>query len=102
MRTNRMLLDDVGGLDIFVLMARALTPPGMLTQPGTYWDRYDPPSQAPAKPSPPKLGWLARLERWFSRQRQRNVEAYLIQASDIYDLERRMRALERGFIHPYY
>ena len=66
MRTNRMLLDDVGGLDIFILMARALTPPGMMPQPDAHWDRHDAP------------------------------------ATDVHDLEMRMRALERGVPHPYY
>ncbi len=102
MRTNRMLLDDVGGLDIFILMARALTPPGMTPQPGKYWDRYDVPAAAPAKPSPPKRGWMERLEHWFWRQRQRDLEAYLAQATDVHDLETRMRTLERDFLHPYY
>jgi hypothetical protein len=96
-----MLSDDVGGLDIFILMARALTPPGMTPRPGAYWDRYDAPT-VPAKPSPPKLGWMARLERWFWRQRQRDLEAYLAQATDVHDLETRMRTLERDFLHPYY
>ena len=73
MRTNRMLSDDVGGLDIFMLMARALTPPGMTPQPGAYWDRYDVPA-TPVEPSPPKLGWAERLERWFWRQRQRDLK----------------------------
>lgn len=101
MRTNRMLLDDVGGLDIFILMARALTPPGMMPQPGAHWDRHDAPA-TPVEPSPPKLKWTERLERWFWRQRQRDLEAYLAQATDGHDLERRMRALERGVPHPYY
>jgi hypothetical protein len=101
MRTNRTLLDDVGGLDIFILMARALTPPGMTPEPDAHWDRFDAPV-APAKPPPPKLGWMERLDRWFWRQRQRDLEAYLAQATDVHDLETRMRALERDFLHPYY
>jgi hypothetical protein len=97
-----MLLDDVGGLDIFILMARALTPPGMTPEPGAYRDRYDVPAVAPVKPLPPKRGWMERLDRWFWRHRQRDLEAYLAQSSDIYDLETRIRALERDFLHPYY
>ncbi len=48
---------------------------------------------APAKARSP--GLLARLDRWFWQQEQREREAYLAQSSDIYDLERRMRLLER-------
>ncbi len=102
MRTNRMLLDDVGGLDIFILMARALTPPGMMRQPGEHWDRHDAPAAAPVKPRAPKRGWMERLEHWFWRQRQRDLEAYLAQATDVHDLETRIRALERDYVHPYY
>lgn len=39
------------------------------------------------------------LDNWFYRQRVKDREAYLAQATDIFDVERRMRELER---HPYY
>ena len=39
---------------------------------------------------------LDRLDAWFWRQRQREQEAYLAQAQDVFELESRMRAIERG------
>jgi hypothetical protein len=37
-----------------------------------------------------------RLDHWFWRQAQRDREAYLAGARDIYELEERMRRLERS------
>jgi hypothetical protein len=45
---------------------------------------------------------LDRLDAWFWRQRQRANEAYLAQAQDVFDLEARMRAIERGAGGRYY
>jgi hypothetical protein len=41
-------------------------------------------------------GWLDRFDTWLWRQELRSFEAYLAQSEDIFDLERRQRALERG------
>jgi len=51
---------------------------------------------APAarKPSVPSL--FERLDAWFWRQRQRAQEAYLAQSHDVFEVERRMRNLERS------
>ena len=43
--------------------------------------------------------WWAGLERWMYQQQVREREAYLGQARDVYDLEQRIRNLER---RPYY
>jgi hypothetical protein len=58
-------------------------------------------SAAAARPAdrPRKPTLMERLERWFAEARQREVERYLAQSSDVFDLERRIRALER---QPYY
>jgi hypothetical protein len=40
-------------------------------------------------------GLLARIDSWFWRQQQRAVEAYLAQSQDVFEVERRMRDLER-------
>ena len=45
---------------------------------------------------PPKRGLLDRLDTWFWRQQQKAQEAYLAGARDVYDLERRIAALDRG------
>ena len=42
------------------------------------------------------LTWLDRLDQWAWRQTQKQREAYLAESTDLVDLERRMRALERG------
>ena len=60
--------------------------------------------ETPPKRSAPRRGHtsrrdagvLERLDQWFWRQRQREREAYLAQATDIHDLEMRMQALDRG------
>jgi hypothetical protein len=39
--------------------------------------------------------WLAGLERWMYQQQVREREAYLGQSRDVYDLEQRIRNLER-------
>ncbi len=43
--------------------------------------------------------WMTKLGNWFHRQEVKNREAYLAQSTDIFDLERRIRYLER---RPYY
>jgi len=41
-------------------------------------------------------GWLDRLDTWFWKQDMKHREAFLAQSIDIFDLEQRMRCLERG------
>ncbi len=59
-----------------------------------------PSGRAPAKAS--AGGLLERLDAWFWRQRQRDNEAYLAQSQDVFELESRMRAIERGIGGRYY
>ena len=40
--------------------------------------------------------WLTRLDTWFWKQEMKRREAFLAQSADIFDLERRMRMLERS------
>ncbi len=40
--------------------------------------------------------WLSRIDTWFWKQEMKRREAFLAQSADIFDLERRMRMLERG------
>ena len=51
-----------------------------------------------APPSLPARGWIGRLfdriEAWAWERELRQREAYLAQAQDLYDLERRMRQLD--------
>ena len=51
-----------------------------------------------AAPALPARGWIGRLfdriEAWAWERELRQREAYLAQAQDLYDLERRMRQLD--------
>ena len=40
--------------------------------------------------------WLSRVDIWFWKQEMKRREAFLAQSADIFDLERRMRMLERA------
>jgi hypothetical protein len=88
MRTHRIALDDVGGLGIFNLMAKALM---VLPWEQERFERTTAPGKVPA----PRLGLLDRFDRWCWRLSQRAVEDYLAQARDVHDLEARIRDLER-------
>ncbi len=48
---------------------------------------------------PAEPGWITALGDWFHRQQVKEREAYLAQSADIFELERRIRYLER---RPYY
>jgi hypothetical protein len=52
--------------------------------------------RATARPEQQKRGLLDRLDAWFWRQQQKAQEDYLAGASDVYELERRIDALDRG------
>ena len=41
-------------------------------------------------------GWLDRLDTWCWKQEMKSREAFLAKSTDIFDLEQRMRRLERG------
>ena len=45
---------------------------------------------------------LARIERWAWNARQRDLERALTSATDLADVERRLRAHERGLLQRYY
>jgi len=47
-------------------------------------------------------GILERIDRWFWRQQMRDREAYLAGAQDIFELEERLRRLERSVGSRYY
>jgi hypothetical protein len=56
----------------------------------------------PSRRMPPpaaRLHALEHLDRWFWRQRQKHRDAYLASSTDLADVERRLRELER---RPYY
>jgi hypothetical protein len=46
--------------------------------------------------------WTSALADWFYRQQVKEREAYLAKSTDIFDLERRLRQLERQPQSTYY
>ena len=50
----------------------------------------------------PRKHWLDVLDTWFWKQRQRAREAYLAQSQDVFEVERRVRELERDIGSRYY
>ena len=58
-------------------------------------------SRAASAPTP-RRPWLDVLDTWFWKHRQRAREAYLAQSQDVFEVERRMRELERGIGSRYF
>jgi hypothetical protein len=85
MRSDESALRESGALGLLAL----LTTHGILRS-----TRRAPATNAAAKTA--LRGWLDRFDTWLWRQELRSFEAYLAQSADIFDLERRQRALERG------
>lgn len=56
-----------------------------------------PPQAVPRDPVKPRRSLIDRLDDWFADQRQNARERYLAQASDLSDLERRMREIDRHY-----
>lgn len=55
------------------------------------------PENRPVRPAGTRsAGIFERIDRWFWRQHMRDREAYLAGAQDIFELEERIRRLERG------
>jgi len=103
MRNDTLPVHDPGGLGIFDLMAKGLVPPAFRPTSDDGGDRHDSPNSTKAEPAPPpRRRLLHRLERWFWARRQRDLEAYLAQSTDVHDLEARIRELERDPLHPYF
>jgi hypothetical protein len=99
MKATNFPLPDDGAIGTVVKFAQA-----------TFFDALPANAQrkAPAAPASPPTGklpaaerhrWLSALDRWFYAQRLKERDAYLAQAQDIFELEARIRRLER---RPYY
>jgi hypothetical protein len=61
--------------------------------------QHSPPAE---KREAPRQTLLDRLDAWFWRRVQKDREAYLAGSRDVFELERRIEALERGAIARYY
>ena len=99
MRTHQLSMNNPSGLGIFPLIAKALMFPERQSD---AFERRDGVA-APALATTPlrRRGFLERLEHWFWSQQQRDLEAYLAKATDVYDLEARIRAIDRSRFDPY-
>lgn len=91
MSARQATIGDIGGLGIFNLLAEGLAFP---TRQSHQSPRVD---VAPAQA--PRRSLVDRIDDWFWRRHQRSVEMRLAQAVDIFELERMIRALDRGDIH---
>ena len=97
MQATRQPHDDLG---VFELMASALTLKSLGID---SFERKDlAPDTVDSKARPARRSLLERLDHWFWKREQREVEAHLSNATDVYDLEARIRDLERGVMYRYY
>ena len=61
------------------------------------------PENRPTRPAGTRSsGILERIDRWFWRQSLRERERYLARSQDVFELEERMRRLERTIGSRYY
>ncbi|MEO8304658.1 MAG: DUF3563 family protein [Betaproteobacteria bacterium] len=97
MQGTRTPHDELG---VFALMANALAlKPFRIDS----FERRDlAPGTVDANARPLRRSLLERLDRWLWKREQREVEAHLSNATDVYDLEARIRDLERGVMYRYY
>jgi hypothetical protein len=98
MERTRTPIDDLGVVASMtrapvmanaLLMANALAPQAASEKPAA-------PAESGPRGGERKRGLLDRLDNWFWTLEQRALEARLAEATDIYDLEQRMREIERG------
>jgi hypothetical protein len=99
MRPTTLPLGKTPGFAIFTLLATAFAPPL-----GGFDEAQRRPvtDAAPDEAAAPAPRLLDRLDAWFWRMEQRAVEEYLGKAQDVYDLEVRIRDLERAPMSRYY
>lgn len=97
MNANRVPFYDLG---VFALLATALAikPLG----PDALERGYLAADAKATDHTPPRRSFLDRLDQWFWRREQRALEAHLGKAKDVYDLEARIRDLERGVLYRYW
>ena len=96
MQATRTPHDELG---VFALIATALAIKPHIDS----LERGNPvPDTRESDPRPARRSLLERLDHWFWRREQRELEAHLAQSKDVYDLEARIRDLERGVIYRYY
>ncbi len=100
MQTPQLSMTDPARLGVFPLLAKALAFPGRQADAFGHREAVD--TSVIATTPLRRRGFLERLDRWFWAQQQRDLEAYLARATDVYDLEARIHAIERNKSIPYY
>ena len=94
MRATDIPVDEEGALGLCRLLLRAASSPEAIGETLTST------RAANAMPiAPRKLTLFERFDRWIARMRQHDRERYLAQANDVFEVEARIRELER---RPYY
>ena len=89
MRTNIFPLDDNVSSGVFALMADALSRRAFApVRPASL-------GVAIGAPARERVGFWERLDRWAWRALQKDREAYLAGSQDIFELEERMRRIDR-------
>ena len=83
--TNFPMEDDRGIVAVMIQLFHAALMP-------TAREAWDPP--VARRPS-----WFERFDRWASEARQRDRERFLAESKDVFELERRIQALDR---RPYF
>ena len=98
MQTYRHPFDDSSVTRIFALIAEGLAFP---TRPRA--DLTPPrPSTGPTASAPKSPGMLERIDRWFWKREQDAIDDYLGSSADVFELESRIRTLERANLHQYF
>jgi len=93
MNRTRSPIDVV---DLFSLMANAMSTQPLFGDSARVNER-DARAHPPARdPHSLRRGLLDRLDHWFWKLEQRALEEQLSASTDIYDLEVRIREIERG------
>jgi hypothetical protein len=103
MRVTNSFMDEPAVPEAWVRLANALMFGPMGTTPASHASQGYDSSSGNGAVLERRRKWLDRLaqwldgvDNWFWRQQQRQREAHLAQAKDIFDLEERMRRLERS------
>jgi hypothetical protein len=90
MRARDIPVDEEGALGLCRLLLYAAAPEVL---------EQESPPKFTREAASTRVNLLERFDRWVARMRQRDRERYLAQASDVFELEQRIRELER---RPYY
>jgi hypothetical protein len=96
MRPGPIVLQQLDNHGVIALIAQALSSRGAL--PKAERSRRD----SPSKIGEAKRSLFDRIDGWVSRKHRDYIEATLATASDVYELERRIRDIESGTLYRNY